>query len=134
MKNLFTTIVDQIKAKVTSLSTVDIDTGQFKAGVLASQVELPAVLVSISSKSIDEIDCDQDMVGAQIGVRLFYDKSITGRCSDGFDLVDQIAVALRGFSTDQITPLVRVSSVNEESEAGYFVHKMVFEGTYFENF
>lgn len=145
MTTLFQQISDQLVAKVPNLAVVDLNTGQLNRFCETSPIATPAVLLKFSSPNIEEIDSSQDIVPVQVSVAVIIDNTISETSSitpapwrqqslDKLAVINKVARALRGFYTDEITNLTRVSSVPEDRNDCLYVHNITFTGNYLETF
>lgn len=137
MKNTFLTISNRIIDKVPQIKIVDLNRGQFLQNNFP--LEYPAVYISISYPSTDDVDDDSQIYSLTVGVKVIFDPSNLDTSSltpikwrktslDLLDIVDSLIEKLSGFNSEQFNDLKLRSAIPEPGAE--FIYNLTFDSSF----
>ncbi|MEG1464783.1 MAG: hypothetical protein RSC11_07790 [Mucinivorans sp.] len=143
MINTYLALCERLKGRVTALRIIDLYRGQLLSA--ATPTDLPAVYLSISYPSTDEIDGDTQICNMTIVVRLVFagdaieTSSITpaewrAQSLVTLNVIDSVDAALQGFGCAEFSSLSRQSITPEERSDGLMVYNLTYTTSFEEQY
>ncbi|MEJ5316771.1 hypothetical protein [Tenuifilum osseticum] len=141
MKELYNTVLARLTDRVPAIRMIDFDMGQLEAlaSDLRPAVAFPCCLIDMEL-SCEDNDLNGQLVTARVILTLAFEQPLpTDSLSPAikrnqalqlFDVIDQVHVAMQGYSTNMFSAFSRRSLSPDRRFAGIRVYSCVYETTF----